>query len=167
MLGRIQAVCGTFPRHMLEEGSTAPNFFTPSGLLYRAVDDADESDADESDGDESQSQSTPLSETRESEVDVITPIPTPLAAQLGLPPDVDDGDSIEAKFISFVASLLQVDPSNRPTAKEALLHPFIRDTLEECLSIEDEQLNGIYYNSGDGEEEEGGAASDDEDDVAI
>lgn len=62
MLSRIEAICGAFPRHMIENGRQSGQFFTPTGLLYEKADIDDESegrmhsspgtfDDDSSDGD--------------------------------------------------------------------------------------------------------------------
>ena len=154
MLGRIEAVCGNFPKHMLEGGGEAHKFFTPSGLLYSVV----EKEEEEEDNSEDESENDEKEEEEAEMVDIITPIPTPMANQLGLG-DKKSLTEEEVNFADFVSCLLQVDPENRPTAREALQHPFIVDTLKRCLDIENEVMNGIYYSSGvggeDDEEEDG------------
>jgi dual specificity tyrosine-phosphorylation-regulated kinase 2/3/4 len=45
MLSRIEAICGAFPRHMVENGRQSGQFFTPTGLLYEKADFDDESEA--------------------------------------------------------------------------------------------------------------------------
>ena len=151
MLGRIQAVSGNFPRHMLENGAEAHKFFTPSGLLYSAVGDSsseEESEEDEEeDGEEEGRGRGRKGDEGEEMVDIVTPIPTPLANQLGHD-EVSGMTADDVEFADFVGLLLMVDPSNRPTAKEALKHPFIANTLKRCFEVEDETENGIYYASG-------------------
>ncbi|KAJ9454033.1 Dual specificity protein kinase pom1 [Diplonema papillatum] len=50
-------------------------------------------------------------------VDLLFPRPTSLKSMMG--------DDTEPLFIDFVESLLQIDPSKRPTAAEALKHPWL------------------------------------------
>lgn len=45
MLSRIEAICGAFPRHMIEKGRQSGQFFTPTGLLYEKSDYDDDSEA--------------------------------------------------------------------------------------------------------------------------
>ena len=45
MLSRIEAICGAFPRQMIENGRQSGQFFTPTGLLYEKSDFDDESDS--------------------------------------------------------------------------------------------------------------------------
>jgi serine/threonine protein kinase len=51
---------------------------------------------------------------------VLQPLPLSLAGHLG--------PSASPAFVSFIESLLQLDPAKRPTSEEALQHPWIRET---------------------------------------
>jgi serine/threonine protein kinase len=46
---------------------------------------------------------------------------TPLRSSLRLRVCAEDDD-----FLEFLTALLQLDPARRPTAAEALAHPFLR-----------------------------------------
>ena len=54
---------------------------------------------------------------------LLQPKSTSLEARLG-------GDASEG-FVAFVRSLLAVDPAARPSAEEALRHPWLQEALEE------------------------------------
>lgn len=47
------------------------------------------------------------------------------------PPRLRSADRWSADFIDFVANCLIKDPESRPTAKELLGHPFVRDAAAE------------------------------------
>lgn len=108
MLSRIEAICGPFPRHMIAQGRQSGRFFTKSGLLYEHV-DADSNTKGDVAGDNSL-------------LDVFQPKRTTLAARLGIP-DIETEE--EALFVDFCSKLLAVDPDSRPSAADALKHPWI------------------------------------------
>jgi serine/threonine protein kinase len=111
MLSRIEAICGPFPRHMIAQGRQSNRFFTKSGLLYEIV-ESDSHDAHD----------TGL-------FDVFQPKRTTLATRLGFDPAIQQAatpeEQTQALFVDFVQSLLTIDPDSRPTAAEALQHPWI------------------------------------------
>ena len=118
MLSRIEAICGPFPRHMIAQGRQSSRFFTKSGLLYELV----ESD---------ERRTNPLTDDDETGLfDVFQPKRTTLAARLGFDAEaIQQGSTPEAQdealFVDFCKSLLTIDPDSRPTAQEALQHPWI------------------------------------------
>ncbi|VEU40771.1 unnamed protein product [Pseudo-nitzschia multistriata] len=137
MLSRIEAYRGSFPRHMVAQGRQSNRFFTKSGLLYEVVGDSDDEegasgnriapapDDELSDCD---------SESEHTEFDVFQPKSTRLSSRLGFDEDLMDGYGdkntpierhIEQMFTDFVARLLTIDPDGRPTAEEALNHPYM------------------------------------------
>jgi serine/threonine protein kinase len=138
MLSRIEAICGSFPRHMIAQGRQSGRFFTKSGLLYEIVDESDnESGKNAPPGpndDDSESESdTPV------HYDVFQPKNTRLSSRLGFDADLMDdyennsysgsGDLSEHElqqiFTDFVSRLLTIDPDGRPNANEALQHPWM------------------------------------------
>ena len=110
MLSRIEAICGPFPRHMIAQGRQSNRFFTKSGLLFEYV------DTENGDG------SPMKGPADKSLLDVFQPKRTTLAARLGIP-DIETEE--EAHFVDFCSKLLAVDPDSRPTAEQALKHPWI------------------------------------------
>jgi dual specificity tyrosine-phosphorylation-regulated kinase 2/3/4 len=132
MLSRIEAICGPFPRHMISQGRQSGRFFTKSGLLYEDVDSSDGQKASEpSDGDDDSGGKNVL-------YDIFQPKTTRLSARLGFAADLmDDFDgtnfsSLDSRrhkqimFTDFVSKLLTIDPDARPTADEALKHPWMK-----------------------------------------
>mmetsp|Transcript_64262 Transcript_64262/g.54483 ORF Transcript_64262/g.54483 Transcript_64262/m.54483 type:complete len:97 (-) Transcript_64262:19-309(-) len=49
--------------------------------------------------------------------------------------------SDDVEFVSFVEHLLQIDPDERPTAREAMKHPFLHKFYEDGLN--DKELERI------------------------
>jgi len=129
MLSRIEAICGAFPRYMVETGRQSGQFFTPSGLLYEKIDVDDENE-------NRMSQSGTMSEDDSSHVqdyvfNVFQPKMTTMSARLGFEPNLLEKrnktweDEERALFVDFVKKLLTIDPDHRPSASEALDHPWI------------------------------------------
>lgn len=139
MMSRIEAICGPFPRHMIDHGRQSKHYFTQCGLLFEKVssrnsdDDEDEEDTDRSENDDDDDSDLDQKEDR---YDIFQPKYTTWAARLGFPEEAierfDIGLSLskeqwrEANFIDFIRKLLTVDPERRPTASEALNHPFMK-----------------------------------------
>jgi serine/threonine protein kinase len=141
MLSRIESICGTFPRHMIAQGRQSGRFFAKSGLLFEKVsaDDKESSHNNESDSDDDDS-----SEPRRQHVDIFQPKTTGLAARLGFAKDLmeradanaklSDLEGRQALFVDFCRKLLTIDPDTRPTAHQALQHPWMQyaDNLPEA-----------------------------------
>jgi len=132
MLSRIESICGTFPSHMIENGRQSAQFFTPNGLLYEKdfIDDESENRMARPDEEDDSSNMQDVAFT------VYQPKVTTMAARLGFEPNLMDrnrrnweGEDKEIDdrplFVDFVQKLLTVDPDRRPTAAEALEHPWI------------------------------------------
>eukprot|EP00934_Nitzschia_sp_Nitz4_P003771 Nitzschia sp. Nitz4//scaffold106_size73319//22485//26103//NITZ4_005732-RA/size73319-augustus-gene-0.10-mRNA-1//-1//CDS//3329532508//3761//frame0 len=134
MLSRIEAICGPFPRHMIAQGRQSGRFFTKSGLLYEVVDDAD--------GEHGATAPGPHDDTDDDngaavQFDIFQPKNTRLCARLGFDPDLMDGFSLDdwesnsteryqkQLFADFVQKMLTIDPDGRPSADEALQHPWM------------------------------------------
>eukprot|EP00816_Leptocylindrus_hargravesii_P001733 CAMPEP_0196807098 /NCGR_PEP_ID=MMETSP1362-20130617/7036_1 /TAXON_ID=163516 /ORGANISM="Leptocylindrus danicus, Strain CCMP1856" /LENGTH=999 /DNA_ID=CAMNT_0042180861 /DNA_START=279 /DNA_END=3278 /DNA_ORIENTATION=- len=117
MLSRIESICGNFPRHMTKEGKYSKKFFLESGLLFEKEGGEDGScsnhhEKNDDDDDDNETYFT-----------IYQPKSTTLAERLGFDPDHTSKD--QTLFIHFIKSLLTVDPELRPTAQEALEHPWI------------------------------------------
>lgn len=142
MLSRIEAICGPLPKRMVQQGRQSGSFYTSSGLLYEKVKKSRKDSEDSYSGDDNSSEGSG-SETNEC-VDIFQPKKTSLAARLGFDANLmekyDAGKQLsreqkkQAIFVDFVRSLLTVDPEKRPTAEEALKHPWMEyaATLKEA-----------------------------------
>jgi len=135
MLSRIEAFRGSFPRHMIAQGRQCDRFFTKSGLLYELVDESDRDEATSglppgTDDEESDSEI----ESEKVQFDIFQPKSTRLSCRLGFDADLmsDYGErnipldrQIKQMFTDFIAKLLTIDPDSRPSAEEALNHPWM------------------------------------------
>ena len=128
MLSRIEAVCGPFPRHMIAKGRNCHRIFTDSGLIYEKV--------SVKDARESGSRSGSDDDVEEDLFDVYQPKMTTIAARLGFDadfldrPKLSEGDEQRALFIDFISKMLTIDPDLRPSAADALQHPWIMSSLD-------------------------------------
>ena len=134
MLSRIEAICGPFPRHMIAQGRQSCRFFTKCGLLFEKVsggrDDDDNKTPDVSEDEDEDSHTG-----RPAVFDIFQPKTTTLSSRLGFPAALHDRymagaalspkEKKEAMFIDFVRKTLSVDPDSRPSAAEALKHPWM------------------------------------------
>lgn len=128
MLARIEAICGAFPRHMIEEGRQSGQFFTPTGLVYEKVENDDDSairmDTSVSFNDEDSKGDNAI-------FHILQPKTTTMAARLGFDANLLRSkrktweEDEKALFTDFVTKLLTIDPEKRPSAEEALEHPWI------------------------------------------
>lgn len=125
MLSRIEAICGSFPRYMIDNGRQSGHFFTPTGLLYERI----ENDEDNS-SDPDASASYEEESNEESRFHVFQPKTTTMAERLGFDSDLLHRnrrtweEDEKALFVDFVTKLLTIDPNKRPNADEALEHPW-------------------------------------------
>ena len=108
MLARIQSLLGAFPPHMLERGRDVHKYFCArrDGTLFERTDAADEAGGGAGAG-----------AGFGARVQVLSARRTNLRRQLRTD---DEG------FLGFVAALLAVDPAQRPSAQQALEHPWLR-----------------------------------------
>jgi serine/threonine protein kinase len=131
MLSRIEAICGPVPKRMIRQGRQSGTFYTSSCLLFEKVKKSRKDSDDSQSGDDS----SDGSESETFHFDIFQPKKTTLAARLGFAADVmrdyDAGKHLsreqkkQAVFVDFVRSLLTIDPEKRPTAEEALKHPWM------------------------------------------
>lgn len=98
LLARIQGIIGPFPQHMVQDGKLAATFLTKEGLVFQE------------NKDDSQSQKDP-------KLQILVAKKTSLKQRL---------QCEDALFLDFVRWLLEVDPFKRPTAKQALKHPWLQ-----------------------------------------
>merc|ERR1719436_276297 len=97
LLARILGIIGTFPYPMMTKGRYVPQYFTQDGQLYQEVEG-------------------PACPDRGRRLHLLVPKKTSLEQRM----------RTESKeFLDFLTQLLQLDPSKRPTAAEALEHPYL------------------------------------------
>merc|ERR1719356_1567664 len=97
LLARILGIVGEFPYHLMTRGRYVPQYFTQDGQLYQEVDG-------------------PACPDRGRRLHLLVPKKTSLRQRMRTESD---------EFLDFLERLLQLDPTMRPTAAEALQHPFL------------------------------------------
>ena len=98
----------------MKEGRLVSNFFTREGLIYQ------EANEDENGGSNNQKKKqAPPPSDEELKINILVAKKTTLKKRLR---GCDD-----KHFVDFVRWLLEVDPLKRPTAKEALTHPWLAE----------------------------------------
>mmetsp|Transcript_9025 Transcript_9025/g.8022 ORF Transcript_9025/g.8022 Transcript_9025/m.8022 type:complete len:110 (+) Transcript_9025:400-729(+) len=101
---------------MMKEGKLVSNFFTREGIIYQEA--GDEESASQSMSEASQNKKK-KNHDGPIKINLLVPKETSLKHRL----HTDD-----LMFVDFIKSLLQVDPCRRPSAKEALAHPWLTET---------------------------------------
>jgi serine/threonine protein kinase len=112
LLSRIIAIIGPFPKLMLAEGVNVPKYFTASNRLYESTLDVEDDDASNS--------KTYTSRTSNEEEGYILLYPKKTSLKHRLRVNYE-------KFIDFMDKLLQIDPNNRMSTRQALNHPFLKN----------------------------------------
>jgi len=97
LLARIIGIVGEFPYHIMTRGRSVPQYFTQDGQLYQEIDGH-------------------ACAARGRRLHLLVPKKTSLKQRMS----TDSAD-----FLDFLGQLLQLDASRRPTAREALEHPFL------------------------------------------
>ncbi|CAE8609772.1 unnamed protein product [Polarella glacialis] len=97
LLARVLGIVGAFPHHLMISGKYVPQYFTQDGQLYQEIEG-------------------PACPDRGRRLHLLVPKKTSLRQRMRT--DCEP-------FLDFLENLLQLDPSKRPTATEALQHPFM------------------------------------------
>mmetsp|Transcript_79743 Transcript_79743/g.154129 ORF Transcript_79743/g.154129 Transcript_79743/m.154129 type:complete len:838 (+) Transcript_79743:77-2590(+) len=97
LLARILGIIGDFPYHLMTRGKYVPQYFTQDGQLYQEIEG-------------------PACPNRGRKLHLLVPKKTSLRQRMRT--DCEE-------FLDFLTQLLQLDPSKRPTASEALRHPWL------------------------------------------
>ncbi|CAE7367766.1 dyrk2 [Symbiodinium necroappetens] len=97
LLARILGIIGEFPYHMMTSGKYVPQYFTQDGQLYQEIEGA------------------PCPE-RGRRLHLLVPKKTSLRQRMRTNDEL---------LLDFLEKLLQLDPAQRPTAAEAMEHPFL------------------------------------------
>ena len=107
LLARVIGIIGPIPEWMYEKGTNVEGMFCQEKLLYMEADPVNETNPDISTG----------GSTTKKKMHVIVPKRTLIKNRL----NCDD-----KPFIEFLRYLLKIDPNERPTAEEALQHPWFK-----------------------------------------
>ena len=106
LLARVIGIIGPIPEWMYEKGSTVNGMFCKEKLLYMEADAVNDTNANIS-----------TTSVGKKKMHVIVPKRTLLKNRI----HCDDQN-----FIDFLRYLLKIDPNERPTAEEALNHPWFK-----------------------------------------
>lgn len=111
LLARVIAICGPFPDEVLKNGRHTNKFFTKEKLIYQEI-------SEDQDSQHLTDEMMEIVKAQKKKVNILVPKRSSLKARL----HCDD-----PMFLDFVRTLLDVDKDRRPTATEALRHPFITE----------------------------------------
>lgn len=114
LLARVMSIMGPFPEDMFK-GKLSKHFFTEDKVFFKVVDD----DKDDS---------CKIPRRMGDKIHLLIPKKTTLKARLKTNDEV---------FIDFVASLLNLDKDERPTATQALKHPWFKVSYPDGLPQSD------------------------------
>ncbi|CAD8064500.1 unnamed protein product [Paramecium sonneborni] len=110
LLARVIGIIGPFPENMLKDGRLVNQFFTKEKLLYQdAMEDQQQHYPNPDMSDAS------VKRKKTGLIQILVPKKSNLKARL----KTDD-----MFFLDFVKQLLHIDPTKRPSAKDALYHPW-------------------------------------------
>ena len=118
LLARVIGIIGPIPEKIMRKGRQVSQFFTKEGLLYQIP--------GENQNDASKSHISDVSESRDrkqndtGKVQILLPKKTTLKNRLN---NIED-----PIFVNFIRQLLELDPDKRPTAKEAMNHPWLTES---------------------------------------
>lgn len=115
LLARVVGIIGPIPEKIMKKGRQVPQFFTREGLIYQNPGDNDASRSHTmSDISEPHNRRRPNDTGK---IQILLPKKTSLKHRLA---NCDD-----QAFVDFIRQLLELDPDKRPTAKEAMEHPWL------------------------------------------
>jgi serine/threonine protein kinase len=117
LLARIMSIMGPFPESMYKSGRHTDNFFTKDRIVYLEVLEEDKN-IDNRHLSEEMIELIKRHRKPKKRTALLVPKKTSLKARLR----TDDG-----MFLDFVKCLLEVDKDKRPSATEALRHPWITE----------------------------------------
>ena len=102
----------------MKEGRLVANFFTREGLIYQEAKDGDEDDKSKKSDRNKKKHHQSEADDDEMKIHILIAKKTTLKSRL---------QCKDPYFLDFVRWLLEVDPFKRPTAKEALQHPWLTE----------------------------------------
>ena len=115
LLSRVIGIIGPIPEYMMKEGRLVSNFFTREGLIYQEAGAEDENGVT---GEDKKKKEKSVVSDDDLKINILVAKKTNLQKRM----KCDD-----KHFVDFVRRLLEVDPLKRPTAKEALQHPWLTE----------------------------------------
>lgn len=105
-------IIGPIPEYMMKEGRLVSNFFTREGLIYQ------EANEDEHGASQNAKKKHAPPADEELKINILVAKKTTLKKRLKCE---------DKHFLDFVRWLLEIDPLKRPSAKEALQHPWLTE----------------------------------------
>jgi serine/threonine protein kinase len=121
LLARVVGIIGPVPEYMMKEGRLVSNFFTREGLIYQEASGGASPDGENSESSKARGLKKPKGardEDGDGKIHIIVPKKTTLKARV---------KSDDAYFLDFVRWLLEIDPTKRPSAREAMNHSWLTE----------------------------------------
>ena len=115
-MSRVIGIIGPVPEYMMKEGKLVSNFFTREGLIYMEAPDEDEES--QNGVHPSQRKKRVRTDEEELKVHILVAKKTTLKQRIGTDDEL---------FVDFVRWLLEIDPLKRPSAREAMTHPWLTE----------------------------------------
>ena len=115
LLSRVIGIIGPVPEYMMKEGRLVSNFFTREGLIYQEAGAEDENGVT---GEDKKKKEKSVVSDDDLKINILVAKKTNLQKRMKCE---------DKHFVDFVRRLLEVDPLKRPTAKEALQHPWLTE----------------------------------------
>ena len=101
----------------MKEGRLVSNFFTREGLIYQEAGAEDENGVTGEEKEKKKKEKSVISDD-DLKINILVAKKTNLKKRMKCE---------DKNFVDFVRRLLEVDPLKRPTAKEALQHPWLTE----------------------------------------
>ena len=117
LLSRVIGIIGPIPEYMMKEGRLVSNFFTREGLIYQEAGAEDENGVTGEEKEKKKKEKSVISDD-DLKINILVAKKTNLKKRMKCE---------DKHFVDFVRRLLEVDPLKRPTAKEALQHPWLTE----------------------------------------
>jgi serine/threonine protein kinase len=143
LLARISSICGPIPQWMIEKGKDSSKYFYGPYLVRDVV---------------VENSSTEQEQQSDRVVTVLYPRSSSIEQQMQnhwYPINPEEQSMPSSSLIDFLQFLLEIDYKKRPTAKQALKHPWLASALQSALSFSSSTTTSGSGSSSSNNDEDG------------